>query len=69
MGDDGWLHTLKVQVRQFNIVGDLTRCQGVVTAKRIEAGRHLADCDVWAENQRLEQTASGSATVELPSRS
>jgi acyl dehydratase len=68
MGDDGWLHTLKVQVRQFNIVGDLTRCQGVVTAKRIEAGQHLVDCDVWAENQRQERTALGSATIELPSR-
>jgi hypothetical protein len=54
-------------VRQFNIVGDLRRCQGVVTAKRIENGQHLVDCDIWAESQREERTALGSATVELPS--
>jgi hypothetical protein len=68
MGDDGWLHTLNVQVRRFNIVGDLTRCQGVVTAKRVEHDQHLVDADIWAENQREERTAMGSATVELPAK-
>jgi acyl dehydratase len=68
MGDDGWLHTLNVQVRRFNIVGDLTRCQGVVTAKRVEDSKHLIDADVWAENQREERTAMGTATVELPAK-
>jgi len=43
--------------------------KGVVTAKRIEDGQHLVDCDIWAENQRGERTALGSATVALPSRS
>jgi acyl dehydratase len=68
MGDDGWLQTLKVQVRRFNIVGDLTRCKGVVTHKRIEGTQHLVECDVWAENQRGERTAIGTATVVLPQR-
>jgi acyl dehydratase len=68
MGDDGWLQTLNVQVRRFNIVGDLTRCAGVVTGKRLEAGTHLVDCDIWAENHRGERTATGSASVTLPCR-
>ncbi len=68
MGDDGWLQALNVQVRRFNIIGDLTRCTGVVTNKRREGDQHLVDCDLWAENQRGERTAMGSATVVLPSQ-
>jgi acyl dehydratase len=68
MGDDGWLHTLNIQVRRFNIVGDLTRCHGVVTGKRLDGLQPLVDCDVWTENQRQERTAVGTATVGLPSR-
>ena len=68
MGDDAWLQTLKIQVRRFNMVGDLTRCKGVITGKRIENGKHLVDADIWAENQREERTAMGTATVELPNR-
>ena len=68
IGDDGWVQTLSVQVRRFNIVGDLTRCKGVVTGKRHVADQYLVDCDVWAENQRGETTATGTATVLLPSR-
>jgi len=68
MGDDAWLHTLNVQVRRFNIVGDLTRCHGVVTGKHLDGSQHLVDCDVWTENQRGERTALGTATVVLPSR-
>ncbi len=65
MGDDGWLKTLNVQVRQFNIVGDLTRCTGVVTGKRMDGVEPIVDCDIWAENQRGERTAIGSAAVVL----
>lgn len=68
IGDDGWLQTLNVQVRRFNIVGDLTRCKGVVTGKRVEGNDHIVDCDIWAENQREERTAYGTASVILPSR-
>jgi hypothetical protein len=62
------VQTLSVQVRRFNIVGDLTRCKGLVTGKRHVAEQYLVDCDVWAENQRGEATATGTATVLLPSR-
>lgn len=68
MGDDGFLADLSVEVRRHNIMGDLTRCRGRVTGKRIEEGRHLVDCAVWGENQRGEITTTGQATVMLPSR-
>lgn len=66
IGDDGWLKTLNVQVRQFNIIGDLTRCTGVVTDKKLEGDEGIIECDVWAENQRGERTAIGTATAVLP---
>lgn len=67
MGDAGFLRQLNVQVRRFNMVGDLTTCHGLVTGKA-RGSQALVHCDVWAENQRGERTAFGTATVELPSR-
>jgi acyl dehydratase len=68
IGDDGWLKTLNVQVRQFNIIGDLTRCTGVVTAKRMDGAEPIVECDIWAENQRSERTAIGTACAVLPAK-
>ena len=68
MGDDGFLRSLRVELRRFNIMGDLQHCRGRVTGKREVEGRKLVDCEIWAENQRGEITAPGAATVELPSR-
>ncbi|MBI4507165.1 MAG: MaoC family dehydratase N-terminal domain-containing protein [Chloroflexi bacterium] len=68
MGDDGFLRRLDVQVRMFNIVGDTSWCRGRVSRVYVADERHLADCDVWVENQRGETTAVGTATVELPWR-
>jgi hypothetical protein len=68
MGDDGELRRLNLQVRKHNMVGDLTRCQGRVTGRRVEKGRHLVDCEVWGVNQRGERNVLGSAVVELPTR-
>ena len=67
MGDDGFLCQLNVQVRRFNMVGDLTTCQGMVTAKVLQPSPRV-QCAIWAESQRGERTAFGTATVELPSR-
>ena len=67
MGDDGFLCQLNVQVRRFNMVGDLTTCRGTVTAKALQPSPRV-QCEIWAENQRGERTAFGTATVELPSR-
>jgi hypothetical protein len=67
MGDDGLLCQLNVQVRRFNMVGDLTTCHGMVTAKVFQPSPRV-QCEIWAENQRGERTAFGTATVALPSR-
>jgi hypothetical protein len=39
---------------------------GTVTGKRIEAGRHLVDLDVWLENDREGVTTVAKAVVTLP---
>ena len=68
IGDHGFLHKLNVQIRGHNLVGDTTRCRGVVSSKRIENGKGYVDCSVWCENQRGQRTIVGSATVILPLR-
>jgi acyl dehydratase len=65
-GDDGFLRQLTVRIRRHNIVGDALWYKGKVTAKRVEAGRHLVDCEIVAKNQDDELSAEGTATVELP---
>jgi acyl dehydratase len=72
MGDDAWLHRLRVEFRQFNYVGDAQWLGGRVTRKFIHedaAGSHPAvELELWARNQRGVFTTPGSATVLLPSR-
>lgn len=67
IGDAGFLERLHVQVRNHNIIGDLTTCRARITAIRADQNGAV-DLDVWAENQRGVVTAKGSATVRLPSR-
>jgi len=66
MGNDGQLRRLSAQVRRHNLIGDVTWCRGVVTAKREEGGQAVVDIELSAENQRREITAKGTATVALP---
>ncbi len=68
IGDDGFLRHLNVEVRRFNLIGDLTTCQGRVTGKEVVEGQHLVHVDIAAQDQRGEATARGTATVVLPSR-
>lgn len=68
IGDDGFLNRLNVQVRRHNIIGDLTICNGAVTRKWVEDGKHLVEVRVVGENQRGEHTAVGSAIATLPSK-
>ena len=68
MGDDGWLKQLSVQVRRFNVMGDVPWLKGRVTDKSVKDGEYAVECEVWAENQRGEITAPGRAVVLLPSR-
>jgi acyl dehydratase len=68
MGDDAWLWKLDADVRGFNFLGDATLCTGRVEGKDIVDGHHVARLDLVALNQRGEGTATGKATVILPSR-
>ncbi|MDQ1503823.1 MAG: hypothetical protein QOD57_1550 [Actinomycetota bacterium] len=69
IGDGALLRRLNVQVRRFNVIGDLTRCRGTVTRKYRDGDRHLIECTLGAVNQRDELTAQGLAVAELPSAS
>jgi acyl dehydratase len=67
MGPTGFLRRLDVQVRRFNMVGDLTHCRGTVVVKGApEDGRCPVTIEVAAQNQRGERTAVGQAEVLLP---
>ena len=49
MGDDGFLKSMHVELRRFNVVGDTTWCKGKITGKRVEDGERLVDMDIWGE--------------------
>ncbi|HMS81141.1 MAG TPA: MaoC family dehydratase N-terminal domain-containing protein [Burkholderiaceae bacterium] len=68
MGDDGFLRRLGARVRRPNIFGDVSWCRGTVVDRRVEDGVHLVELELEVENQLGETTATGTATVELPSR-
>jgi len=68
IGDDGFLRALSVRVRRPNIFGDVSWCRARVVDKRIEDRVHLVDLELSVVNQLDETTATGTATVELPSR-
>lgn len=68
VGDDGWIRRLGGEVRFFGVVGDTLYLKGKVTRKYAEGKDHLADLDVWVEDQRGRVIAPGYATVMLPSR-
>ena len=72
----GFLESLKVRLVRPNFFYDTTWCRGKVSGTSIQAcpeqsrmdGKHVAELDIWCENQRGETTATGSATVSLISR-
>ena len=67
-GDLGFTRRLNGRVTRPNLVGDLTRMHGEVTAKRIDKGETLVDIAWWGENQRGERNCDGTAVIRLPSR-
>ena len=68
MGDDGFLHKSKCQIRRHNPDGDVIFIDGTVTRKYVEDGRHYVEISQRAETHRGELSASGAAVVQLPSR-
>lgn len=68
MGDDAFLWRFHNRFTRFNFMGDTTWVRGEVTDVRIEDGRRVADLELRCVDQREEVTATGGATVILPSR-
>ena len=68
MSNLGFLETLKVRLLRPNFIYDTTWCRGRVTGKSVQDGRHLAELEIWCENQRGEVTARGTASVALVSK-
>ena len=66
MGDAGFITRLSVSFPRPNIVGDVTRSYGKVTAKSNDDGRAIVDVEVWQENQLGERITEGTAQVALP---
>jgi acyl dehydratase len=67
MGLAGRLRTLRFTMRAFATVGTIMSGHGRVTAIRAEQGGQFVDLDVWTASDGT-QTATGSATVWLPSQ-
>lgn len=65
MGDDGWLAKLRLELRRFNYVGDLSLVQGTVTGKP-RPGEVTISLEIV--NQDGVRTTHGEATVLLPTR-
>ena len=68
IGDAGFLHSSRCQVRRHNPDGDAMFIDGSVTRKFEEGGKHLLEIAQKAETHRGELSATGKAVVELPSR-
>jgi acyl dehydratase len=68
IGPEGWVRRIKATYRRSQLAGETIICKGKVTAKRTEAGQHLVECDVWAENASGERTTPATALIVLPSR-
>ncbi|MBI2836221.1 MAG: dehydratase [Chloroflexi bacterium] len=78
-GDEGTLKKFSCQYRAMDFPrlmktltesqeGDTWWCRGTVTGKTTENGTHYVNCEVRVENGKGEVTASGRATIILPSR-
>jgi hypothetical protein len=68
MGDDGFLHESKSQIRRHNPEGDTLFINGKVTGKREEGGKGLIEIKHQALNQDGELSIHGTGVVELPQR-
>jgi acyl dehydratase len=67
-GDDACIIRQADSIRKFNYMGDTQFLSGQVVAKREEDGQKVVDLELHMINQRDTETAYGTATVALPSR-
>ena len=69
IGDHGFLEELYCEVRRFNLVGDVTYCEGTVTEQTpINDAFGRIKLDIAARDQRDQTTAKGWAVLRLPRR-
>jgi acyl dehydratase len=68
IGDAGFLHKSKCQIRRHNPDGDVIFIDGYVTRKFVENGKNYIEIQQEALTHRGELSAMGSSIVELPSR-
>jgi acyl dehydratase len=67
-GDASFVRRLSGRVTRPNLVGDLTKLTGKVSAKHITDGSAIVEIEWWGTNQRGERNCDGNAQVRLPSR-
>jgi acyl dehydratase len=67
-GDEGWLERMRTEVRQFNVVGDLTTLEGVVTGRSVVGDHGIVEADIWARDQRGADSATATVRIRLPLR-
>jgi len=68
IGDDGFLHKHKCQIRRHNPDGDVIFIDGEIVRKFEENGRKYVEVQQRAETHRGELSAIGTAVAELPGR-
>jgi len=64
----GAVRKLGVRFAAIVRLKDVITCRGRVLSKSSKDDVHLAEVEIWAENQRGEKVVTGKATVALPSR-
>jgi acyl dehydratase len=64
-GDPDCVLRMKIRFHNLVVPGDNTVAGGTVTAVRDEAGRRVADCDVWLKLQDGTTMLAGMATVAI----
>jgi acyl dehydratase len=68
-GDDGWVHEIRYELRNFNYVGDVTWIDGTVTAVRDDPDLGpLVELEITGTNQRGQLNIQATATVLVASR-
>ena len=68
IGEVGTLRKLSCSYKGMNYPGETLTGKGKVTKKYVQNGEYYVECRLWAENSKGEKTASGMATIILPSR-
>ena len=68
IGEQGILRKLTCNYRGMNFPGEPLVCKGKVIKKYVEDGEHCVECNIWAENVKVEKTITGMAIVIMPAR-